>query len=142
MENTENTEMPKDKKAQDSGIEINPKQAVTKKGIKKAVIVNVLTFVVIALCFYWLIAKYFHIGDKDYTESAQVEEFINPINTRVSAYIKEIKFYRAPTGKKRGHAGYFGQQGNPYPGRAGRSSIYGGSRFKKYDIIFREYRFQ
>ena len=49
MENTENKEMPKDKKAKDSGIEINPKQSVTKKGIKKAVIVNVLTFVVIAL---------------------------------------------------------------------------------------------
>ena len=45
MENTENTEMPKDKKAQDSGIEINPKQAVTKKGIKKAVIVNFISLV-------------------------------------------------------------------------------------------------
>lgn len=32
MENTENTEMPKDKKAQDSGIEINPNKRSLKKG--------------------------------------------------------------------------------------------------------------
>lgn len=100
MENKENTEVPEEKKAQGSAININPKQEVNKKGIRKVVIVNVLTFVVIAFCFYWLIAKYFHIGDKDYTESAQVEEFINPINTRVSAYIKEIRFIEHQQVKK------------------------------------------
>lgn len=90
MEQTENTTHtePQEKKA--APIVINHKQEVNKK--RKIIVVNTLTFLVVAFAFYWLLTQYFHIGDKDYTESAQVEEFINPINTRVSAYIKEIRF--------------------------------------------------
>lgn len=77
---------------------INHKQDIGKKS--KIILINVVTFLIIALAFYWLLTKYFHIGDKDYTESAQVEEFINPINTRVSAYIKEIKFIEHQQVKK------------------------------------------
>ena len=33
-----------------------------------------------------------YIGNDKYTNAAQVESFINPINTRVSAYITEIRF--------------------------------------------------
>ena len=36
--------------------------------------------------------SYFNVGNERYTNSAQVESFINPINTRVSAYINEIRF--------------------------------------------------
>lgn len=58
----------------------------------RAIISNIIVFLVIGFGLFWLIREYFHIGNKTYTEAAQVEEFINPINTRVSAYIKEIKF--------------------------------------------------
>lgn len=92
MEQTDNTHTsptePQPKKS--APITINHKQEVTKK--RKIIFLNTLTFVVVAFAFYWLLTKYFHIGDKDYTESAQVEEYINPINTRVSAYIKDIRF--------------------------------------------------
>jgi len=83
---------------------VNPGGAANKKARKKnkakAIISNIVVFAVIGFGVYWLIARYFHIGDKTYTEAAQVEEFINPINTRVSAYIKEIKFIEHQKVKK------------------------------------------
>ncbi|MEC4115935.1 HlyD family secretion protein [Myroides phaeus] len=102
MENKDNIETPEvqetQKPAAASNTGINHKQEIGKKS--KIIIINVTTFLIIALAFYWLLTKYFHIGDKDYTESAQVEEFINPINTRVSAYIKEIRFIEHQNVKK------------------------------------------
>ncbi len=108
MENKDNIETPETQQPQEtqkkaaaaaaSTIEINPKQDTSKK--TKIIIINVITFLIIAIAFYWLLTKYFHIGDADYTESAQVEEFINPVNTRVSAYIKEIKFIEHQKVKK------------------------------------------
>ncbi|SKB58736.1 membrane fusion protein, multidrug efflux system [Soonwooa buanensis] len=71
-----------------------------KKNKAKSMISNVLVLAIIGFGIYWLITQYFHIGDKNYTEAAQVEEFINPINTRVSGYIKEIKFNEHQTVKK------------------------------------------
>ncbi|MEK6450966.1 MULTISPECIES: HlyD family secretion protein [unclassified Myroides] len=103
MENKDNIETPEVQETQkpaaaSSNTGINHKQEIGKKS--KIIIINVTTFLIIALAFYWLLTKYFHIGDKDYTESAQVEEFINPINTRVSAYIKEIRFIEHQNVKK------------------------------------------
>ena len=73
-----------------SSAETKKKQ--NKKNKIRVIISNVVVFALIGFGLFWLIREYFHIGDKTYTEAAQVEEFINPINTRVSAYIKEIKF--------------------------------------------------
>ncbi|SMP34099.1 HlyD family secretion protein [Chryseobacterium profundimaris] len=68
------------------------KKKENKKNKLRAIISNIIVFLVIGFGLFWLVREYFHVGDKTYTEAAQVEEFINPINTRVSAYIKEIKF--------------------------------------------------
>ena len=68
------------------------KQANKPKSRIKVTLVNLLVFVIVAGGFIWLVRGYFHIGNKDFTNAAQVEEFINPINSRVSAYIKEIRF--------------------------------------------------
>ena len=70
MENNKNIENQEPKKnSQSSGIEIKPKRNVDKKIKKKVIIATVLTFAIIAFGFYWLVVKYFHIGDKNYTES-------------------------------------------------------------------------
>ena len=61
---------------------------------------NIAVFAVVAFGFYWLIKEYFNVGKENYTESAQVQEFINPINSRVSGYIKEIKFKEHQAVKK------------------------------------------
>lgn len=87
---TQNTE--KEKKSTTKSKKLSNKS--------KIILINVITFIIIACAFYWLLTQYFHIGDKDYTESAQVEEFINPINTRVSGYIKEIHFIEHQQVKK------------------------------------------
>ena len=71
---------------------VNKKEAEKKKTKNKVLFANLLVFVLISAAFYWLVTQYFHIGDKDYTESAQVEEYINPVNTRIPGYIKEIRF--------------------------------------------------
>ena len=63
-------------------------------------IANALVFIVVAFGFYWLIKEYFNVGKENYTESAQVQEFINPINSRVAGYIKEIKFKEHQAVKK------------------------------------------
>ncbi|WP_370899687.1 HlyD family secretion protein [Chryseobacterium gossypii] len=68
------------------------KKKEARKNKIRAVISNIIVFFIIGFGLYWLVCEYFHMGDKTYTEAAQVEEFINPINTRVSAYIREIKF--------------------------------------------------
>lgn len=81
-----------------SSAEAKKKQ--NKKNKIRVIISNILVFALIGFGLFWLIREYFHIGDKTYTEAAQVEEFINPINTRVSAYIKEIKFIEHQQVKK------------------------------------------
>lgn len=58
----------------------------------RIVAANTTVFILVSFLLFWLVTKYFHLGDNNYTDAAQVEEFINPINTRVSAYITEIRF--------------------------------------------------
>mgnify|MGYP005988801075 FL=1 len=55
-------------------------------------ITNILVFIAALVALFFVVRHYFHIGDKNFTNDAQVEAYINPINTRVSAYIKEIRF--------------------------------------------------
>ena len=66
----------------------------------KVGMVNALTFIIVACGFIWLVRSYFHLGETDYTNAAQVEEFVNPVNTRVSAYIKAIRFIEHQQVKK------------------------------------------
>lgn len=68
------------------------KKAENEKNRIRNIIANTVVLILLIAGFYWLVREYFHVGDKDYTEAAQVEEFINPVNTRVAGYIKEIRF--------------------------------------------------
>lgn len=73
----------------------NNKQKRTKRAKKnKSLMVfsNVLVFSIALVALLLVIRFYFHIGDKNFTNDAQIEAYINPVNTRVSAYIKEIRF--------------------------------------------------
>lgn len=60
-----------------------------KSGLK---IVNWLVLALVLGGLYWVTTAYYNIGNDKYTNAAQIESYINPINTRVSAYIKEIRF--------------------------------------------------
>lgn len=52
--------------------------------------------VVIILCFIgaigWCFSHFYHGSDVVYTDDAQVNRHITPINTRISEFIKEIRF--------------------------------------------------
>ncbi|PRD47738.1 HlyD family secretion protein [Sphingobacterium haloxyli] len=85
--------------AKDAGKESRKVKPKTNMRLR-VTIVNLLVFIVVAGGFIWLVQKYFHIGDDDFTNAAQVEAFINPVNTRVSAYIKEIRFIEHQQVKK------------------------------------------
>jgi len=104
MENNDNVQQ--EKQTQETGTKVQmsttveAKKKANKKNKIKNRIANAIVFVILIGGFYWLIREYFHIGDKDYTEAAQVEEFINPVNTRVAGYIKEIKFIEHQQVKK------------------------------------------
>lgn len=59
---------------------------------KRIILINSFVFIIIFVLLAWAIRTYFHIGEDNYTNDAQVEEFINPINSKVQGYIKEIRF--------------------------------------------------
>jgi membrane fusion protein, multidrug efflux system len=63
-------------------------------------LINIFVFIVIAAGLVWVVKSFFHIGDDNFTNDAQVEAYINPINTRVSAYIKDIRFIEHQKVKK------------------------------------------
>lgn len=78
-----------------------PAKKPKKKSNKvKTTVINLLVFAIAVGGFYWLVKHYFHLGDDNFTNSAQVEEFINPVNTRVAGYIKEIKYTEHEAVKK------------------------------------------
>jgi len=76
----------------------------TKTPIKKkkntAKFINLIVLVLVLGGLFWVVKSYFNFGNDKYTNAAQVESFINPINTRVSAYIKEIRFVEHQPVKK------------------------------------------
>ncbi len=99
------------------------KKAENKKNRIRNIIANTVVLILLIAGFYWLVREYFHVGDKDYTEAAQVEEFINPVNTRVAGYIKEIRFIEHQHVKKRRYTSCSGRQRDTNATGAGRSGL-------------------
>jgi len=55
-------------------------------------VINLILFTVVACVFVWTVRTYYHMGEANYTNDAQVDAFINPVNSRVGGYVKEIRF--------------------------------------------------
>lgn len=79
---------------------VTPKKPKKKTSTVKTTVINLIVFAIAVVGFYWLVTHYFHLNDDNFTNSAQVEEFINPVNTRVPGYIKEIKYREHEAVKK------------------------------------------
>ena len=98
--------IPSETEAKASGQMVEEKEAVAPKKPKKknstvkSTVINLIVFAIAVVGFYWLVTQYFHLNDDNFTNSAQVEEFINPVNTRVPGYIKEIKYKEHEAVKK------------------------------------------
>lgn len=71
--------------------DINPGHKAPKRKIT-LVIINSILAVLIICAIIWGISTYFDLDRAAYTNDAQVEEYINPINVRIPGYIKEVRF--------------------------------------------------
>jgi membrane fusion protein, multidrug efflux system len=59
---------------------------------KKQIIINSLLIVASAMFVLWGVSTYFNLDSNLYTNDAHIEEYINPVNTRIPGYIKEVRF--------------------------------------------------
>ncbi|SEM31939.1 membrane fusion protein, multidrug efflux system [Chryseobacterium taichungense] len=69
-----------------------PHESKKKKKGNSMKIINLLILALVLGGLYFVVRSYFNVGNDKFTNAAQIESYINPINTRVSAYIKEIRF--------------------------------------------------
>jgi len=51
-----------------------------------------LLSIVIIVAIVWIVRIYYLLDTEVYTDDAQVEEYINPVNTRITGYLREIRF--------------------------------------------------
>lgn len=58
----------------------------------KKILSYIASFIVIAVAVVWVCNKFFHFGNVEFTDNAQIQQQIVPINSRVQGYIKEIRF--------------------------------------------------
>jgi membrane fusion protein (multidrug efflux system) len=63
-----------------------------QKRKSRIILLNVTSAVVIIGAVIWGISVFFHFGNSVFTDDAQVEAYITPINTRIPGYIKEVRF--------------------------------------------------
>ena len=62
------------------------------KKSKKQIVINILLTTATAGFLFWGISTYFRLDKNLYTNDAHIEEYINPVNTRIPGYIKEVRF--------------------------------------------------
>ncbi len=58
----------------------------------KKILSYVITLAVIIAAGIWVASKFIHFGNVEFTDNAQVQRQIVPVNSRVQGYIKEIRF--------------------------------------------------
>ncbi|WP_454801282.1 HlyD family secretion protein [Mucilaginibacter phyllosphaerae] len=74
--------------AQPSAAEL----AKERKRKRRIILFNILSLMIVISALVWAAVTYFHLDNSVFTDDAQVESYINPINTRITGYIKEIRF--------------------------------------------------
>lgn len=58
----------------------------------KKILSYIITLAVIIIAGIWVASKFVHFGNVEFTDNAQVQRQIVPVNSRVQGYIKEIRF--------------------------------------------------
>lgn len=62
-----------------------------RKSTKK-ILSYIVTLAVVAGAAAWVFSKFYHPGNVEFTDNAQIGRRIVPVNSRVQGYIKEIRF--------------------------------------------------
>jgi len=58
----------------------------------KKILSYIITLAVIVAAGIWVASKFIHPGNVEFTDNAQIQRQIVPVNSRVQGYIKEIRF--------------------------------------------------
>lgn len=58
----------------------------------KKILSYIITVIVIAVAAVWVCGKFVHLENVEFTDNAQVQQQIVPVNSRVQGYVKEIRF--------------------------------------------------
>lgn len=58
----------------------------------KKIISYIVSLAVIIIAAVWIGGKFIHLGNVEFTDNAQVQQQVVPVNSRVQGYIKEIRF--------------------------------------------------
>lgn len=58
----------------------------------KKILSYIVTIAVIITAAMWVASKFIHFGNVEFTDNAQVQRQIVPVNCRVQGYIKEVRF--------------------------------------------------
>lgn len=58
----------------------------------KKIVINTAIIIVLITGFIWVCSRFIHLGSVEYTDNAQVRQYIVPVNSRVQGFIKEIRF--------------------------------------------------
>ena len=61
-----------------------------QKNIKRTY--NVVIIAIVLLALGYVCSRFLHLGSKEWTDDAQVQRHITPLNARVGGFIKEIRF--------------------------------------------------
>lgn len=58
----------------------------------KKIIYNIVVCTVLVVAIAWVISKFVHFGNVEYTDNAQAKQLIIPVNSRIQGFIKMIHF--------------------------------------------------
>lgn len=58
----------------------------------KKIISYIVSLVIVICASVWISSKFVHFGNVEFTDNAQIQRHIVPVNSRVQGYIKEIRF--------------------------------------------------
>lgn len=67
---------------------------------KRRIIPNFIIILVIVAGCSWAFGRFFHIGNVEYTDNAQIKQHLTPINTRVQGFVKKICYEEYQSVKK------------------------------------------
>lgn len=58
----------------------------------KKLVYNIFAVTLVAAGIFYVVSKFVHVGNVEYTDNSQIRQLIVPVNSRVSGFIKEIRF--------------------------------------------------
>lgn len=58
----------------------------------KKIIYNTIAVVLLGGAIYWVCSKFIHLGNVEFTENAQIEQNIVPVDARIQGFVKEVRF--------------------------------------------------